>query len=75
MAATVAAGHRMRFALGIACFFLLGGISMVAMVGGPIWFAFLDLGVAYLPMGYLGGALAGKLFGGTSQNATPAAKG
>ncbi len=59
IAATVAASHKMKFALGIGAFFLLGGIMMVAMVGGPIWFNVLDLIGAYLPMGFLGGKLGG----------------
>ncbi|MEQ1903939.1 MAG: hypothetical protein ABL888_07145 [Pirellulaceae bacterium] len=59
VAAKIAAGHKMKFAIGIACFFLLGGIAMVSMYGGPLWFAILDLVGAYLPMGYLGGLLAG----------------
>ena len=58
-AAKVAAGHKMKLALGIGIFFLLGGIMMVSMVGGPVWFAALDLIGAYLPMGFLGGMLGG----------------
>ncbi len=58
-AAKVAAGHKMKLALGIGVFFLLGGIMMVSMVGGPVWFAVLDLIGAYLPMGFLGGMLGG----------------
>ena len=58
-AAKVAAGHKMKLALGIGIFFLLGGIMMVSMVGGPVWFAVLDLIGAYLPMGFLGGMLGG----------------
>lgn len=59
IAAKVAAGHKMTFALGIGVFFLLGGIVMVSMFGGPIWFTALDLIGAYLPMGYIGGMLGG----------------
>ena len=58
-AAKVAAGHKLKLALGIGVFFLLGGIMMVSMVGGPVWFAALDLIGAYLPMGFLGGMLGG----------------
>lgn len=58
-AAKVADAHKMKFALGIGVFFLLGGIIMVSMVGGPVWFAALDLIGAYLPMGFLGGMLGG----------------
>jgi hypothetical protein len=59
IAAKVAASHKMMFALGIGVFFLLGGIMMVLMFGGPVWFAVLDLLGAYLPMGFLGGILGG----------------
>ena len=59
LAAKVAASHKMKFALGIGVFFLLGGIMMVSMFGGPVWFNVLDLIGAYLPMGYLGGMLGG----------------
>ena len=59
IAAKVAATHKMKFALGIGVFFLLGGIMMVSMFGGPVWFNVLDLTGAYLPMGYLGGMLGG----------------
>ena len=58
IAAKLAASHRMKFALGIGIFFLIGGITAVAMFGGPLWFKIVDLTLAYLPMGYLGGVLA-----------------
>ncbi len=61
VAAKAAASHKMTFALGIGVLFLLGGIMMVLMVGGPVWFAAIDLIGAYLPMAFLGGMLgAGK---------------
>jgi len=59
VAAKLAAKHRMRCALGIGAFFMLGGITMAILVGGPLWFLALDLVLAYLPMAYLGGKLAG----------------
>ncbi|MCA9120280.1 MAG: hypothetical protein KDB11_08860 [Planctomycetales bacterium] len=59
VAAKIAASHKMKFAMGISTFFLLGGVMMVSMFGGPIWFAVLDLLGAYLPMGYLGAILGG----------------
>ena len=58
-AAKIAASHKMAFALGIGVIFLLGGITAVWMFGGPLWFKALDLVVAYIPMGFLGGKLAG----------------
>ena len=58
VAAKIAASHNMSLALGIGVLFLLGGMAMIAMFGGPLWFSALDLIGAYLPMGYLGGTLA-----------------
>ena len=60
LSARIAASHKMKFALGIGIFFLIGGISMVFMIPSPIWFAILDLSVAYIPMGWLSGRLATK---------------
>jgi hypothetical protein len=57
LAAWIAATHKMKFALGIGVFFLLGGIASVFMLPSPTWFTVLDLGVAYLPMGYFAGKL------------------
>lgn len=59
VAALIAATHKMKFALGIAAFSLLGGISAAFMIPAPTWFIVLDLVGAYLPMGWLGGKLAG----------------
>ena len=69
LAAKLAASHGMKLAVGVGAFFLLGGITMVATYGGPIWFIVLDLLGAYLPMGYLGGLLAGAK-GGPSPAST-----
>ena len=60
LAARIAASHKMHFALGIGIFFLIGGISMVFIIPSPIWFAILDLSLAYIPMGWLSGRLAAK---------------
>ncbi|NNE69033.1 MAG: hypothetical protein HKN29_01575 [Rhodothermales bacterium] len=57
--AKIARTHRLAAALGISALFLLGGISAVVALGGPMWFKVLDLVVAYIPMGYLGARLAG----------------
>jgi hypothetical protein len=51
---------RPRSAFGIGIAFLIGGIMMVATVGGPFWFSVLDLTVAYIPMAWLGYTLAKK---------------
>lgn len=59
VAAKLAASHPMKLALGIGVFFLVGGIAAIRMIGGPLWFQATDLLAAYIPMGYLGGMLAG----------------
>lgn len=59
IAAKVAASHKMKFAIAIGVCFLAGGIAMVNMLGGPLWFNAADLLLAYLPMAFLGGILAG----------------
>lgn len=60
VAAKLAATHARRLALGVGVFFLVGGISAAAMIGGPAWFIVADLVLAYLPMGYLGAVLASR---------------
>ncbi len=56
--AKVAASHQVKLAIGIGAFFLMGGVTMVSMLGGPMWFNVFDLLLAYIPMGYLGWFLA-----------------
>ncbi len=58
VAAKIAATHQLKFAIGIGAFFLIGGIMNIFMLPSPIWFTVLDLGAAYLPMGYIGGRWA-----------------
>jgi len=60
VASIVAASHKIKFALGIGAFFLIGGIISVFMLPSPTWFAVLDLVCAYIPMGWLGSKLAEK---------------
>jgi hypothetical protein len=50
--------HKMKFALGIGTWYLIGGIINIVMLPSPTWFTILDLGVAYLPMAFLAGKLA-----------------
>ena len=59
--AKIAASNKMKLALGIGCFFLLAGIAINIMLPGPIWFAVLDIAVAYIPMAYVGGKIGMKL--------------
>lgn len=53
--------HKLNLALLMGFLGLLGGIAAVAMFGGPIWFIFLDLGLAYLPVALCAAWLAGRL--------------
>ena len=59
LAALIAATHKMKFAFAIGFFFLIGGIYMVVLLPSPLWFNILDIAVAYIPMAWLGGKLAG----------------
>ena len=59
VAVKIAATNHLRWALLIAAFFLIGGITMVTMMPStPLWFAIVDLAGAYLPMGWLAHNLA-----------------
>jgi putative effector of murein hydrolase len=49
----------MKFAIGIGVSFLIGGIAMVPNCGGPVWFIATGLLLAYIPMAFRGGFLAG----------------
>jgi hypothetical protein len=61
IAAAIAATHKMKFALSIGVCFLVGGVMNIVMLpSAPIWFCALDVIVAYIPMGYLGGRLMAK---------------
>lgn len=59
VAAKLAASGKLICALVVGALFLLGGIAMVSLVGGPLWFIAADLLLAYLPMAWLGAKLAG----------------
>ena len=69
IAARMAATRKMTFAIVIGAVFLVGGITMVFFVPSPVWFAALDLILAYIPMGILGGKLAGAGFRGSQPSA------
>ncbi len=59
IAAKIAVSHHMKFAIGIGVCFMIGGVTAASMLGGPVWFIVSDLLLAYIPMGFLGGMLAG----------------
>lgn len=58
VASMLGATQRMKLALGVSAFFLLGGIVNVFLLPSPSWFTALDLIGAYIPMGWLSGKLA-----------------
>jgi hypothetical protein len=61
VAGLIAASHETKFALGIGAFFLLGGIANMYQIPHPTWFAIIDMTLAYIPMGILGGMWAMKI--------------
>lgn len=60
LAAMIAVSHRYKLAIGVGAFFLIGGVMNVMMLPSPMWFNSLDLIVAYIPMGWLGGKMAAR---------------
>ena len=60
LAALIAANNKMKFALGIGAFFIIGGIVNVYMLPSPMWFAAIDIVLAYFPMAWIGGKLADR---------------
>jgi len=61
VAASLVVSHHLKFALGIGCFFLLGGITNIIMLPSPLWYAFVDLIGAYLPMAWIGASFAERI--------------
>lgn len=62
LTAAIVANYKIEFALGIGLLFFLGGLTNVIMLPSPTWFTITDLGLAYFPMGYIGGKLAMIIF-------------
>lgn len=56
VAAKIATGGKMIFALVIGVWFLLGGIYAMTLIPAPKWFTVLEL-VCYIPFAFLGGKL------------------
>ena len=57
LTALIVANHKVKFALIIGVFFLIGGSVNVFMLPGPVWFNVLDIVGAYIPVAWLGGKL------------------
>ncbi len=58
VAATIAVSNKMRFAIGMGLFTMIGGVMAAFMIPAPSWFIALDLVVAYIPMALLAGKIA-----------------
>lgn len=56
--ALIAAKHKMRFALSVGAWYLLGGIINIVMLPSPLWYTIVDLLFAYIPLAYLAGRIA-----------------
>ena len=59
----IAANNKLIMSLVVGIVSLLGGISAVFMIPSPMWFAALDLLLAYIPMAWLGGMIGQRLSG------------
>lgn len=59
VAAKIVANNKSMFGLVMGIFFLVFGVMNSIEIGAPGWVTTMDLIVAYLPMGWLGGKLAG----------------
>lgn len=59
IAAKFSVNSKMTWAIIIGIFFLIGGITAATMIPAPNWFVGMDLILAYLPMAWIGGKLAG----------------
>lgn len=57
VAGLLAATHKMKFAISIGLFFMIGGIINTFMLPSPVWFTAVDLVGAYIPMGWIGGKI------------------
>ena len=60
VAIKIAQSNEKSIALFFGIFFLLGGISAVAMIPAPTWFNAIDLTLAYIPMSLLAWYVNGK---------------
>ena len=61
IAAAIAADSKMKFALTIGFFFLMGSIANMVLLPAPVWFLVIDFILAYVPMAYLGWVTIAKL--------------
>lgn len=60
VAVMIAGTNKMKIALAIGAFFLLGGIMASVMIPSPLWFIVVDILFAYIPMAFIGGWIGQK---------------
>jgi hypothetical protein len=60
IAGLIVPAQKMKLAMIVGGWFLLGGIINILMLPSPLWFTLTDLIGAYLPMAYLGAKLITK---------------
>ncbi|MEM7299275.1 MAG: hypothetical protein AAF391_13540 [Bacteroidota bacterium] len=58
----IAKSHKKKFAMGMGFLFLIGGILASLMIPAPTWFVVIDLGLAYIPMAWLGWKIVARKF-------------
>lgn len=58
LAAKFISENKMRYALGVGIWFLIGGTANVFLLPSPMWFNATDLILSYIPMAYIAGKLA-----------------
>ncbi len=58
VAALIAATHKMKFAIGLGIWTLIGGIMAASMIPSPTWFIIADLALAYIPTAFIAGKIA-----------------
>ncbi len=58
LVAGLIASDSLKMAMVVGVFFLIGGSLTAYQLSSPLWFVMVDLVLAYLPMGYLGGRFA-----------------
>jgi hypothetical protein len=58
VAALIATSDKMKFALGLGAWTMIGGIMAATMIPSPTWFIVADLALAYIPTAFIAGKIA-----------------
>lgn len=59
LTAIIAVNNKLRLALVVGIFYLLGGVAACFMIPAPTWFMVADLALAYIPTALAAGKLGG----------------